>query len=64
MKTVSETDVFNQVSMLFKDDPDLLSEFSHFLPDAGGNSSLMAGMNFAAPSAATVSGLIAFQLHW
>lgn len=54
MKTVSETDVFNQVSMLFKDDPDLLSEFSHFLPDAGGNSSLMAGMNFAAPSAATL----------
>lgn len=53
-KTVSETDVFNRVSQLFKDQPDLLSEFSQFLPDAGVGSSFMAGVNFPTSSSSSL----------
>ena len=57
-KTISETDVFNQVSQLFKDQPDLLPEFSKFLPDADVSSSFRAGDNFPTSSSPDVSTFI------
>lgn len=45
--TVTEADVYAQVASLFQDNPELLSEFRQFLPDANGNAGLMNGLGAA-----------------
>jgi paired amphipathic helix protein Sin3a len=44
-RPLTEVEVYGQVTNLFKDQPQLLNEFSQFLPDANGSSSLMGGFS-------------------
>ncbi|KAH9420995.1 Paired amphipathic helix protein Sin3a [Dermatophagoides pteronyssinus] len=42
-KILTESEVFSKVSKLFENQPDLLQEFSQFLPDAHNSSGVIAG---------------------
>jgi len=44
-RPLSEVEVYSKVTHLFKDQPQLLAEFSQFLPDAGSGTGLMSGVN-------------------
>jgi histone deacetylase complex regulatory component SIN3 len=46
MSEVSQSQVFAQVQVLFKDAPDLLAEFKDFLPSASGEPGRFVGKSF------------------